>query len=159
MVALVAFGPVLEPEVGRLGFAAIYFTSLVAGSFGALLLSPGAVTLGASGAIFGVLGAILVGQRVAGINVRSSGILALVVINVIFTFATPGISIGGHIGGLAGGALAGVLIFNRRLLVRGRLPLLPGTVACLAMGVVLFAASLGLAANPVPLPAGPWSGA
>jgi membrane associated rhomboid family serine protease len=152
MVALVAFGPVLEREVGHLGFTAIYLLSLVAGSFGALLISPGAFTLGASGAIFGVLGAILVGQRMAGISVRSSGILALIVINVIFTLATPGISIGGHIGGLAGGAIAGVLIFNRRLMVRGRLAHLPGTAACLALGAILFAACLWVAANPVRLP-------
>jgi membrane associated rhomboid family serine protease len=159
MVALVAFGSMLEREVGRLAFIAIYLASLVAGSLGVLLLSPMVPTLGASGAIFGVLGSILVGQRMAGISVRSSGILALIVINVIFTLATPGISIGGHIGGLAGGAIAGVLIFNRRLMVRGRLAHLPGTAACLALGAILFAACLWVAANPVPIPAGPWSGA
>jgi membrane associated rhomboid family serine protease len=152
MVALVAFGPVLEREVGRLGFAATYFTSLVAGSFGALLLSPGAVTLGASGAIFGVLGAILVGQRVAGVNVRASGILALIVINLVITVATPGISIGGHIGGLAGGCLASMLVFNRRLSARGPMPRLPGTLACMGLGAILFAASVWLAANPIWLP-------
>jgi membrane associated rhomboid family serine protease len=156
MVALVAFGPVLEREVGRLGFVAIYFTSLVAGSLGALLLSPGAVTLGASGAIFGVLGAILVGQRMAGVNVRSSGILALIVINLVFTVATPGISIGGHVGGLAGGVIGGLLLFNRRLFGRGPMALLSGTTACVTLGAILFAASLWIAANPVSLPEAPW---
>jgi membrane associated rhomboid family serine protease len=158
MVALVAFGPVLEREVGHLGFTAIYFLSLVAGSFGALLISPGALTLGASGAIFGVLGAILVGQRMAGVNVRASGILALIVINLIFTVAAPGISIGGHVGGLAGGALAGVLLFNRRLMVQGRMAIMPGTVASVALGAILFAACVWAASNPISVPAGPWSG-
>jgi membrane associated rhomboid family serine protease len=116
--ALYVLGTMLEPAIGRLRFAIVYFVSLLAGSFGALLVEPDALTVGASGAIFGLMGAAVVVMRNRGINPMESGLGLWLGINLVFTFAIPGISIGGHIGGLIGGALAAALMFDLRDRVR-----------------------------------------
>ena len=102
MLALYFGGNALESVIGRWRFVLIYIASGIAGSAGALLLNPNSITVGASGAIFGVFGALFALERM---RVISSGgqILALIVINLVFTFAVPGISIGGHVGGLVCG--------------------------------------------------------
>jgi membrane associated rhomboid family serine protease len=97
----------MEPTVGRVPFIGLYLASLAAGSMGALLISKNAFTVGASGAVFGLLGAVAVGVRQRGASVWHSGIGPLLVVNLVITFAVPGISIGGHVGGLVGGALVG----------------------------------------------------
>src|SRR3954454_12983185 len=74
MFALYILGGLLEPAVGRFRFGLIYFVSLLAGSFGALLLEPTQPTLGASGAIFGLMGATFVVMRNAGVNPMESGL-------------------------------------------------------------------------------------
>jgi membrane associated rhomboid family serine protease len=126
--ALYVLGMMIEPVVGHLRFAIIYFVSLLAGSFGALLVEPDALTVGASGAIFGLMGAAVVLMRSRGINVMESGLGLWLGINLAFTFAIPGISIGGHIGGLIGGALAAALMFELRDRVRMP-PLIPMALA------------------------------
>jgi membrane associated rhomboid family serine protease len=146
MVALAMVAPPLERALGRTRFGVLFLAALVAGSFGALVASPGSLTVGASGAIYGLFGAILVGQRAAGMSIRSSGIIAILVINLVFTFAVPGISIGGHLGGLAGGLIAGAILFNRRLTAQN--PILP-VAACLALAGVLFWASIWVAGHPI----------
>ena len=112
MFALYVLGGLLEPAVGRLRFGIIYFVSLLAGSFGALLLEPDAPTVGASGAIFGLMGAAVVVMRNRGINPMESGLGLWIGLNLLITFTIPSISIGGHIGGLIGGALAALLLFD-----------------------------------------------
>jgi len=114
MVLLYRFGEMLERAIGRVQFMALYLAALLAGSFGALLLSPTALTAGASGAVFGLVGAAAVGMRQRGINVWQSGVGGLLVINLIITFVIPGISIGGHLGGLAGGAVTGSVMLGPR---------------------------------------------
>ena len=146
MAALFIFGPMLELRLGRPRFTAVYLASLLAGSLGALLVSPGQLTVGASGAIFGLLGAIIVGQRASGISARASGMIPLLIINLVFTVAVPGISIGGHLGGLAGGVICGAILFARRL--QGGNSLI-GLAACLVVAGVCFVASLGVAAHPL----------
>ena len=106
MFGLYILGGLIEPAVGRLRFGIIYFVSLLAGSFGALLLEPTAPTVGASGAIFGLMGAAVVVMRNRGINPMESGIGLWIGLNLLITFTIPNISIGGHIGGLIGGAVA-----------------------------------------------------
>ena len=106
MFGLYILGGLLEPAIGRLRFGIIYFVSLLAGSFGALLLEPTAPTVGASGAIFGLMGAAVVVMRNRGINPMESGIGLWIGLNLLITFTIPNISIGGHIGGLIGGAVA-----------------------------------------------------
>jgi membrane associated rhomboid family serine protease len=136
MLALWVLGTLLEPAIGRLRFALVYLVSLLAGSFGALLLEPNAPTVGASGAIFGLMGAAFVVMRSRGINPMESGLGMWLVLNLLITFAVPGISIGGHLGGLAGGAVAALLLFDLRDRVR-----LPEALPAL-LTVVLGAAAV-----------------
>src|SRR3954470_2198218 len=136
MYLLYILGQMLEPALGSTRFAVLYFTALLAGSFGALLLAPHSVTVGASGAVFGLMGAAFAEQRRQGIDPFQTGIGGLIVINLILSFAFSGISIGGHIGGLIGGALAG-LAFD--FADRNRLPAL-GYVGC---GLVSVVAAIG----------------
>lgn len=111
MFALYFLGRILEPSIGTPRFLCVYFASLLAGSFGAILLSDNlAVTVGASGAVFGIFGATFVIARGRGMNTIAREIGLVLGINLVITFAIPGISIGGHLGGLAGGVLCGLLI-------------------------------------------------
>lgn len=111
MFLLFQLGRLLEPAIGRVRFALLYFASLFAGSLGALLLSGHrTVSGGASGAVFGLMAAAFVGLRNRGVNPFSTGIGTLLVLNLILTFTIPGISIGAHVGGIIGGALAGWMI-------------------------------------------------
>jgi membrane associated rhomboid family serine protease len=109
MYSLFFAGTLLEHIIGRWRFALLYFASGIAGSAGALYLSPNEVTVGASGAIFGILGGLLVLERRG--NIATGGqVLGLIVLNLIFTFAVPGISVGGHVGGLLAGIVLMVLL-------------------------------------------------
>jgi membrane associated rhomboid family serine protease len=145
MYALWILGGMIEPAVGRVKFGLIYFVSLLAGSLGALIVEPNVLTVGASGAIYGLMGAALAAQRAQGIDVRSSGLIGLLVINLLFTFAIPGISIGGHLGGLAGGFVAGFIVADLPLRVRNdALPI--ALAALVAAGCVAAAISVANAA-------------
>jgi membrane associated rhomboid family serine protease len=144
MAALWILGAMVEPALGKVRFAALYATSLLAGSLGALLLEPNALTVGASGAIFGLMGAAVAGQRARGINPWDSGIMSLIVVNLLITFAIPGISKGGHLGGLIGGFVAGWLLFD--LPQRIKASWLP-VAGCAAMSAGLVMASLAVAAT------------
>ena len=103
MLALWILGSLLEPALGHVRFGLIYFVSLLCGSFGALLLSPDSLTVGASGAVFGLMGAAAVVARNRGLNLMESGLGIWIGLNLLITFTIPNISIGGHIGGLIGG--------------------------------------------------------
>lgn len=105
MLFLWLLGNRMEKDLGAARFFFLYFGALVGGACGALLVDPNAVTVGASGAVFGLMGGALVGRRLFGNLARESGLLGLLVLNIIISFAFPGISIGGHLGGLAGGAV------------------------------------------------------
>jgi len=144
MAVLYMLGPRLERELGKLPFLALYLASLTAGSLGALLLSRHSLTVGASGAIFGLMGAVVVGQRASGIDPWRSGIVGLIVFNLIFTFVVPGISIGGHLGGLAGGLIAGAILFRP-----GIRPAL-ATLACAGLAGFFVVAALVVAGAPLP---------
>jgi membrane associated rhomboid family serine protease len=112
MLSLFFIGRLVEPAVGTLRTGLIYAVSLAAGSLGVMLLDPGGATLGASGAIFGLAGALLVISHVRGAGIMQSGIGPMILLNLVFTFRIPGISIGGHIGGLLGGAAIGLVILE-----------------------------------------------
>jgi membrane associated rhomboid family serine protease len=128
MYLLYLLGMMLERGIGSLRFAAIYATSLLAGSFGALFATA-SPTLGASGAVFGLMGAAVVELRARRVSVMESGIGGLIIINLIFSFTFANISVGDHIGGLIGGALAGLAF---RLADARRVPAL-GLIACLLL--------------------------
>lgn len=107
MCALWVLGGVLERDLGAARFLSLYLAGGIGGSLGVMLLDPDSATVGASGAIFGMLGTLLVLQMRRGINPWQSGLGGILLLNLGITFAIPGISIGGHLGGLAAGALAG----------------------------------------------------
>jgi len=103
MWALYVVGQPLEAMLGRARFIVLYFLSGLAGSAVAYLFAqPQSQTLGASGAIFGLFGALFVLGRKMRFDIRPIGIT--IAINLAITFAVPGISWEGHLGGLAGGA-------------------------------------------------------
>jgi len=109
MLMLWWFGSALEGLLGRARFLTVYVVSLVAGSAGALLLSPDVPTVGASGAVFGILGAGIVLER-RGVYVFGGSALGVALINLLLGFFIGNVSIGGHIGGLAGGMLAALAL-------------------------------------------------
>jgi membrane associated rhomboid family serine protease len=129
MYTLWIFGQALEPVLGRGRFLAVYLISAVGGSVGYLLLNPllvpgqGLVGLvGASGAIFGLFGAMLLVQRQRGGDTRQLWIL--IAINGVIGFLIPHIAWQAHLGGLVtGGLCAAVLAYaprgRRRGLVQG----------------------------------------
>jgi membrane associated rhomboid family serine protease len=110
MVSLYFVGGALEPGIGQLRFGVIYGVSLLAGSFGALLFSPGIATIGASGAIFGIFGALIVVARSRGISIWQSGLGFFLILNLFLSVTVRGIALGGHIGGLVAGLICGLLI-------------------------------------------------
>lgn len=105
MIFLWWFGRPLENLIGPGRFLSIYLVSALAGAAGALLFSPQGITVGASGAVFGILGAGFVLER-GQIMVFGGQAMFVIGINLVLSFALSGISIGGHIGGLIGGALS-----------------------------------------------------
>lgn len=109
MYVLWILGKQLEPALGQVAFAAVYVSSMLAGSLGVMVLEPDALTVGASGAVFGLFGYAVVAQYVRGINPMQTGLGMVILLNLAFTFLVPGISIGGHVGGLLGGLVAGGL--------------------------------------------------
>ncbi len=141
MYLLYLLGMMLEPTIGSVRFAAIYFTSLLAGSCGALVATP-APSLGASGAVFGLMGAAAVELRARGHSVMRSGIGMLIVFNLVLSFAVPDISVGAHIGGLIGGALAGLAF---RAAEGRRHSLALGLGACLVLSAVAVVGALAAA--------------
>ena len=145
MYALYILGTLLEPVIGRLRFGVIYGVSLLAGSFGALLLSPNALTVGASGAVFGLMGAAFIVLRHRGVDPMQSGLGFWIILNLAITFAVPHISIGGHIGGLVGGTLAAFILVE--LPERLRLPRTAAIVLASAIGVVAVAGAIAVSAS------------
>jgi len=112
---------------------------LMAGSFGAVLLSPDTPVVGASTAIFGLLGAAIVMARNRGVDIMASGLGPILILNLLITFV-PGfnISIGGHLGGLIGGVLAALAIEG---LSRRRSPVLP-VLACAVIAIASVVAAV-----------------
>ena len=110
MFLLWMLGSQLERLLGPTSYLILYFGSLLSGAVGVMLLDPLALTVGASGAVFGLMGATVVYQLRRGVSPWSNGIGTLLIINLIFTFARPNISVGVHLGGLLGGLLIGWVI-------------------------------------------------
>jgi membrane associated rhomboid family serine protease len=138
MLVLWIVGAPVERAIGRGRFLALYIVSGLAGSAGALLFSPNAVTVGASGAIFGILGAALV-LEAQGSLVLGGQAFGLIAFNLVLTFvlgSTANISIGGHLGGLAGGALGMLALsrLGRTHAIYGR-PGLLGAAGLIAVGL------------------------
>ena len=116
MYALWLLGQLLEAGFGRARFLSLYLVSMFGGSFGVMLLSPNSATVGASGAVFGLMGAMVLVHRATGGSLWRSPLAAVLMLNLAFTLLIPRVSIGGHFGGLAAGAVMGALMlaFERR---------------------------------------------
>jgi membrane associated rhomboid family serine protease len=142
MYALYWLGTMLEPVLGHWRFLALYFASLLAGSLGALLSAdPTTQTVGASGAVFGLMAAAFIMQRARGVDPWRSGLGPVILLNLALPLIAPGlhISIGGHIGGLIGGAIAALAIERLSTLRRGDVyPIL----ACGAIGAASVVAAI-----------------
>lgn len=145
MYLLYLLGTQLEQRLGTVRFGVLYFTALLVGSFGALVQTTVVPTVGASGAVFGLMGAMLVEYRRQGISLMQSDIGGLLILNLVISFL-PGfnISFGGHIGGLIGGALAYLVIQQAEA---RRLPWL-AYVGCGLLALAAVAASLAIAGDP-----------
>ena len=109
---LVLLGRMLEPAIGWWRMLLLYGVSLTGGALGALLVEPNGLTAGASGAVFGLAGAVVIAERASGRRWQDSGILMFLAINIVFSFLWPGVSIGGHLGGMIVGALAAVVLWS-----------------------------------------------
>jgi membrane associated rhomboid family serine protease len=139
MLALWWIGGPLEAAIGHWRYLTIYLISGLAGAAGALIATPTSVTVGASGAIFGLLGAMVVIQWQQTGTIAGPA-LSLILINLVLTFAIPGISVGGHIGGLVGGVLATLALthFGTRHVAYARVSA-TGFVALLAIMIASVA--------------------
>src|ERR1700754_5152691 len=138
MYALFWLGRMIEPALGHARFLGIYFASLLCGSLGVILVEPNTLAVGASGAIFGLFGAAIVMARNRNINLMQSGLVPVLVLNLVITFF-PGSNIawGAHIGGLIGGVLTAFVL--EELAKRGRSSAVPGVIFCAVVGVLAFA--------------------
>ena len=143
MYVLFILGTLLEPAIGTPRFLGVYFVSLLAGSFGALLLTPDSLTVGASGAIFGLMSAAFIIARHRGIEQLAAQIGFFIIINLVFTVGVSGISVGAHLGGLAGGALAALLVVYAER--RARRPVELEALGMLALAAISVAGSLAVA--------------
>lgn len=140
MYALWILGPQFERSVGRTRFVLLYLACLLTGSFGAMFVSPNALTAGASGAIYGIFGLAVMAQRSLGRSIWDSGLGTILAINFLLTFGIRSISVGGHVGGFLGGLMAGWLIYD--LPRRVRLPKFASEAMLVALGVVGFVGAL-----------------
>jgi membrane associated rhomboid family serine protease len=156
-------GHLLEPNLGWARFAALYAAGVAGGSFGVVLLSwvtvatplldipvlgaaiatnPFGVTVGASGAVFALMGAATVGLRARGVDPWRTSIGTLILLNLVLTFVIPGISVGGHVGGLLTGMLAGKLLAAPREEANRRALLVGGLALGLFVASTVFAAAI-----------------
>jgi membrane associated rhomboid family serine protease len=136
MFSLFVFGPVIEHAVGRVRFAALYLLAAFGGSLAVLLLAPMQAVVGASGAIFGLLGAFFIIQRRLGGN--NTQLLVLIGLNVAFGFIVPNVAWQAHLGGLVvGAAVAAVYMATRH---RSKKAVQIASVA--AIGVALVAITI-----------------
>jgi membrane associated rhomboid family serine protease len=113
MVALFLLGLLLGNALGAARFVIIYLGSLIVGGLFVLLFSPDSLTVGASGAVFGLAGAGLVVAWRQHRWIYFFLVAAWAITNLVFSISTPGISVAGHVGGLLGGALLGLLFSGR----------------------------------------------
>ena len=147
MLSLFWLGRMIEPALGHARFVAIYFVALLGGSLGVMILSPDEATLGASGAIYGLLGAAIVMARNRQISLIQSGLIPILAINFVLTISLPGISLGGHLGGLIGGLVATFVV--EQLSMRRRNSLVPAVVSCAVLAVATAVVAVTIAPSSV----------
>lgn len=152
MYLLWQLGLQVERALGERDYIAVYLTSLIGGSLGAIFLSPLSPTVGASGAVFGLIGFTVLFYRSRGIGLFDTGLGFLIVINILFSFR-GGVSLGGHLGGFLAGLALGALYYGVNA---GDGPLIKDPtmrlLATVGAGVVMFGLSFVAATtwmNPI----------
>ena len=148
MLMLWILGRMLEPAIGTARFVAVYFVALLGGSLVALIMDPDQLSVGASGAVFGLMAAAFLIARRRGMDELASQIGILLLLNLAFTFR-PGISVGAHIGGLLAGAAAAFVITQlerRHVANSDRIEI----AVLVALGAAIVVASLIVAESNVP---------
>jgi membrane associated rhomboid family serine protease len=145
MLLLFFLGRLLEPALGTTRFLVLYFASVLAGSLGALILEPNSLGIGASGAIFGLAGATFIIARGRGMEALASQIGFLIIFNLVFSFSSPRISIGAHIGGLIGGVICALAIVAGEKGMLGRNRRVLEIAAMVAVAAIAVLASLAVA--------------
>lgn len=134
MYSLFIFGPVIESLVGRVRFLVLYLVSGFAGSVAVLLMAPGIAVVGASGAIFGLMGAYFVITRHLGRG--QTQVFIVIALNLVIGFVIPGVAWQAHLGGLiAGVAVSLVYVATRR---RAQRPLQILGVAGIVLALVVL---------------------
>jgi membrane associated rhomboid family serine protease len=146
MYILFQLGRTFEEQIGRPRFAAMYFAAMAGGAAGALLLEPYGLTGGASGAVFGLAGAAVVALKSRGVPFAQTQWGPMLAINLVLTFTIPGISKGGHLGGLLFGGIAGYLVLSPKR--RGSKVSTDVAIMC-ALIVVGVVASILIAKHPL----------
>ncbi len=139
MYLLWLLGSALEGYAGTDRFLAVWFTAVLWGAAGALVLSPNAITVGASGGVFGLMAAIFLLERQRGMGLMQSQVGILLLLNLGITFVLPGISIGGHLGGIVGGAAAAFVLsgFGKGSIAYGQItPMIATSMAVLTAGAI-----------------------
>jgi membrane associated rhomboid family serine protease len=144
MYLLWLLGQQLESVMGSTRFGTLYFTALLCGTLGALAQTSETFVVGASGAVFGLMGATAVELRRRGLDPFAGGLGGMIVINLVIGFIPSfHVAWGGHVGGLIGGALAGLAFHQADRL---RQPWL-GYVGCALLAAIAIAGSIVLAGN------------
>ncbi|MCE0761862.1 rhomboid family intramembrane serine protease [Pseudonocardia kujensis] len=143
MMALWIIGRELEPVLGRVRFLAVYLVALLGGAAAVMLFSPPAsLVAGASGAVFGLMGALFVVAR--RLRVPTGQVVGLVVVNLVLSVVVPGISLVGHLGGLVLGAAATAALVHVPN-VRNRTVLQAGALVVLTVAVLTVIAGRAVA--------------
>ncbi len=145
MLLLFFLGRLLEPALGTVRFLALYFAALLAGSLGVMVLDPNALTLGASGAIFGLAGAAFVIARGRGMDAIAGQIGFLILFNLIFSLSAANVSIGAHLGGLVGGSLCALAIVAGERGMLGRHHRVAELLAIAAVAVISLVGAIAIA--------------
>jgi membrane associated rhomboid family serine protease len=147
MLSVFVFGRVLEPMLGRVRFLALFLLSALGGSLaveviGAVMGEPLQAVVGASGAIFGLMGAYFVLARKLGGNVGP--LLGIIVLNLLLGFVVQGVSWQAHVGGLVTGGLVALLLLRARGSRQRGLEIgsLAGLAAAVLVAAALFPVSL-----------------
>jgi membrane associated rhomboid family serine protease len=143
MLALYWLGRMIEPALGHARFLAIYLASLLTGSLAVILIQPDVNTLGASGAIYGLLGAAIVMARNREVDLMQSGLIPILALNFGITVVF-GFSLAAHVGGLIGGLVVTFVV--EELAKRRRASVVAAVLFCAVVGVAAFAGSIVAAA-------------
>lgn len=147
MFMLFQLGRLIERSTGSIRFGLLYFASLLGGSLGVVLLTGSeTTTAGASGAIFGLLGAAAVDQYLRGFNPFAGSLGTLIILNIVITVAVPFVSVGGHFGGLAMGTLCGFAVMGPQR-TRRRGGAVIGYATPTVLGFVAFVAAVMLSSS------------